>query len=325
MLTLRRGRVTAVRERHEGLARLEVDGRPCIAYPRLTGPVGLGDEVVVNAQALDLGLGSGGFDVLHVNLTRGLLLPPDRGAHVVKLPYTPMQAAAAHAEEGAELPDALDGLPVVGCTLHSQVVPACAGLGAGRRIAYVQVEGGALPVPLSDALRALRRRGLVETTVAVGACLDGDVACVSPAAAFAWARREGFDAVVCAIGPGIVGTASRWGHGGLAVAWALWTAAALRGRPILAPRVSLADERDRHRGLSHHTRAVLALCGDAVALPWPVGVEAPEGVTVEPVVADDWAEACAGLPLETMRRGPDEDPWLFAAAFAAGRLGARVA
>ena len=56
-LSLRRGVVTAVHERHEGLARVEVDGRACVAYPQLTGPVALGDEVVVNTQARDLGLG----------------------------------------------------------------------------------------------------------------------------------------------------------------------------------------------------------------------------------------------------------------------------
>jgi hypothetical protein len=38
MLSLRRGTVTAVTERFEGLVRLEVDGRACLAYPRLTGP-----------------------------------------------------------------------------------------------------------------------------------------------------------------------------------------------------------------------------------------------------------------------------------------------
>ncbi len=84
-LSLRRGVVTAVHERHEGLARVEVDGQACVAYPQLTGPVALGDEVVVNTQARDLGLGSGGFDVLYVNLTRGLGLPAEPGAHVMKL------------------------------------------------------------------------------------------------------------------------------------------------------------------------------------------------------------------------------------------------
>ncbi len=181
-----------------------------------------------------------------------------------------------------------------------------------------------MPVPLSDALRALRQHGLIEATVAVGACLDGDVSCVTPASALAWAKREGFDAAVCAIGPGIVGTGSFLGHGGLGVAAALWTAAALQGRPILAPRVSLADERERHRGISHHSRAVVALCGDALTVAWPAGLEAPDGVAVEVVDVDGWRTACAHLPLETMGRGAEGDPWLFAAAFAAGRLAARM-
>jgi hypothetical protein len=100
-LTLRRGTVTAVSERHEGLVRLEVDGRPCVAYPRMTGPVALGDDVLVNVQAAELGLGSGGFDVLHANLTRGLGHAPAPRAHVLKLPYTPHQHAVLHAQEEA--------------------------------------------------------------------------------------------------------------------------------------------------------------------------------------------------------------------------------
>src|SRR5712691_2405393 len=132
MLTLRRGQVTAVLERHDGLARIEVDGEPCVAYPRLTGPVALGDEVIVNIQARELGLGSGGFDVLYANLTRGLELAAETDAHVMKLPYTPGQAAVRHAEEGRELPDTLAGMPVVCCTLHSQLAPVCAGIGKGR-------------------------------------------------------------------------------------------------------------------------------------------------------------------------------------------------
>src|SRR3954449_9043394 len=133
MLTLRRGRVTAVISRAEGLARLEVDGAPCVAYPRLTGPVALGDDVLVNVQARELGLGSGGFDVLYANLTRGLDLAAEGGAHVMKLPYTPGQFAVRHFEEDAELPGSLDGMPVVCCSLHSQVAPVCAAL-AGLRV-----------------------------------------------------------------------------------------------------------------------------------------------------------------------------------------------
>ena len=323
MLTLRRGRITAVLERVEGLSRLEVDGEPCVAYPRLTGPVALGAEVIVNTQARELELGSGGFDVLYANLTRGLDLLPEDDAHVMKLPYTPAQNARRHAEEGGTLPDTLAGLPVLCCSLHSQVVPVCAGIGPGKRLAYVQLAGGALPVSLSDALRALRESGYVETAIAVGACLDGDVECVSAASALLYAAAEEFDVVVCAIGPGIVGTGSTFGHGGLAAADAANAAAALHGMPILAVRASERDPRARHQGVSHHARAVLELCLGEVIVPWPAGYEAPPWL--EPRVEIDvngWEDACAGLPLAHMGRGPQEDPLFFATAFAAGRVAA---
>lgn len=323
MLTLRRGRVTAVVERVDGLSRLEVDGVLCIAYPRLTGPVALGDEVIVNTQARELELGTGGFDVLYANLTRGLDLPADSDAHVMKLPYTPAQDARRHAEEGRTLPDTLAGLPVVCCSLHSQVVPVCAAIGQEARVAYVQLAGGALPVSLSDALRALREQGLVETSVAVGACLDGDIECVSAASALLWSAAEGFDVVVCAIGPGIVGTGSTFGHGGLAAADTANAAHALQGTPILAVRASEGDPRQRHQGVSHHAQAVLELClGDVIAA-WPAGYDAPPWLESRVEVdVSGWEEACAGLPLAHMGRGPQEDPLFFAAAFAAGRVAA---
>src|SRR5918912_164961 len=126
-LSLRRGTVTAIDEEHDELVRLEVDGTPCVAYPRLTGAVAVGDDVLVNEQARDV-----------------------------------------------ELASDLGGMPVVCCTVHSQVVPVCAAL-AGIRVAYVQVAGGALPVSLSDTVRVLKERGLVEVAVAAAPCVDGDV------------------------------------------------------------------------------------------------------------------------------------------------------
>jgi Protein of unknown function (DUF3866) len=300
-LSLRRGRVSAINERHEELVRLEVDGIPCVAYPSVTGPVELEDEVLVNVQARELELGSGGFDVLYANLTRGLELPAEEGAHVMVLPYTPLQHARLYVEESGEPEPDLRGLPVVCCSLHSQVAPVCAALG-GVRVAYLQLAGGALPVSLSDTVRALRERGLVARTAAVAPCFDADVQCVSTASALAWARQE-HDVAVCSIGPGIVGTGTRFGHGGLAAAEAANAALALGGVPVTAVRASAADDRPRHRGVSHHTDAVLSL------------------VRGEAVVAQDgegWREACGGLPLSHMGRGPDDDPDFFAAAYAAG-------
>ncbi len=309
-LSLRRGTVTAVLERHDGLVRAEVDGEPCVAYPALTGPVALGDDVVVNGQARALALGSGGFDVLYLNLTRGLGLAPEPEAHVVKLPYTPGQVALPHWEETGEPPGSLGGMPVVCCALHSQLAPVCAALG-GLRVAYVQLEGGALPLALSDAVRELKARGLVAATASVGPCLGGDVECVTPWSALAWAKAGGHDVAVCAIGPGIVGTGSRLGHGGLAAAAAANAALALGGRPVVAARVSEADERERHRGLSHHTRAVLDLVLGEV-------------VVAEDADGEGWREACAGLPLSHMGRGPEHDPAFFRAAYAAGVAARRL-
>ncbi len=277
-VSLRRGRVTAVVEQHPGLVRLEVDGTPCVGYPDVTGPVEVGDDVLVNVQARELGLGSGGFDVLHANLTRGLDLPAAEGAHVMKLPYTPLQFAAPHGEEGAVLAAELGGMPVLCCALHSQLAPACAGLGGGLEVAYVQLPGGALPLPLSDTVRDLRERELLTTTISAGACFGGEVECVGVESALAWAAGAGYRAVVCAIGPGIVGTGSRLGHGGLAAAEAVNAGAALGGSPVLAARVSSADERERHRGVSHHTEAVLRLCAEGVVVAWPTGLEAPAWV-----------------------------------------------
>jgi hypothetical protein len=155
-------------------------------------------------------------------------------------------------------------------------------------------------------VRALRERKLIELAVAAGPCVDADAQAVNIYSALAWCAAKNVEVAVCSVGPGIVGTGTTLGHGGVAAAQAANAAAALGGRAVIAPRVSKADPRDRHRGRSHHTETVLRLC------------------LVEPQVPAEgepgWREACAGLPLSHMGRNADEDPDFFAAAFAAGRL-----
>ena len=175
-LGLRRGIVSAIAERHPGLIRLEVDGIACVAYPRLTGEVELGDDVLVNEQARLLELGSGGFDVLYANLTRGLGLAAAEGAHVIALPYTPGQVTVCCNEEdgrAGRIARRTSRSSSARCTARSR---PCALALAGVRVAYAQVAGGALPVSLSDTVRTLRERGLIEIACAVAPCLDGDAA-----------------------------------------------------------------------------------------------------------------------------------------------------
>ena len=96
---------------------------------------------------------------------------------------------------------------------------------------------------------------------------------------------------------------------------------ALGGSPVLAVRASSGDERARHRGVSHHTRAVFELCLGEVSVAWPAGLEAPDWLDRRRELdVSEWRAACDGLPLDHMGRGPDDDPWFFASAFAAGKL-----
>jgi hypothetical protein len=194
--------------------------------------------------------------------------------------------------------------------VHSQVAPVSAGL-RGTRVAYVQVAGGALPVSLSDTVRALRDRGYLDVTCAVAPCVDAEAQFVSAAGALAWAKAELVDAVVVSVGPGLVGTGSRLGNGALELVDVANVATALGGRPILAVRTSEADSRERHRGVSHHARTVLDLAAGVLL------AEDDDGV--------GWQEACAGLTLSHMGRGPVEEPSFFRAAYAAGVAARRLA
>ena len=197
-------------------------------------------------------------------------------------------------------------MPVVACSLHSQVAPVCAAL-RGLRVAYVQLEGGALPVELSDSLRELRREGLLEPTIGSGACFGGDVDCVNVYSALAAARALGADVDRLRDRPRSRrhgNTARARGHG--RGRWRSPRPRALGGRPVLAVRVSEGDPRERHRGVSHHSEArALASSGDAA-------------VVASEADASGWREACDGLTLSHMGRGPDDDPAFFAAAYAAG-------
>jgi hypothetical protein len=235
------------------------------------------------------------------------------------LPYTVAQSAAGCAEERDPLAQNLEGMPVVCSGLHSQLAPIAAGIGLGVRVAYAQLGGGALPVALSDTLRLLKTRKLVEIAMAVAPCIDGDVQVVSVASALAWAKEKGFDVVICGIGPGVVGTGSEFGHGGLALAEAANAAIALGGRAIVTVRYSTGDLRERHQGISHHVRSAVRLILGPYEVAWPVGLDPDRslGQVVE-VHIDGWREATANLPLSHMGRQVADDPWFFAAAYAAG-------
>ncbi|MHB8670917.1 MAG: DUF3866 family protein [Acidimicrobiales bacterium] len=334
MPTFRTGRVTAVLSERPGLQRVEVDGEAAYVLTELTGPVATDDEVVLNTTAVERNLGSGGAHVVHWNLARREWSAPGPG-EVMKLRYTSLQADRGAAEEAGPVPGSLGGMPVVVCGLHSQVgVVAAAFKSAapGARLAYVMTDGGALPLALSDLVADARRAGLIDLTVSAGHAFGGDFEAVHPASGLAVARHLGLaDAAVVGMGPGVVGTGTTLGTTALEVAPLLDLAIALDGRAVIALRISGADSRPRHRGLSHHSLTALGLVArrDAVVVPLPEDLAAELEVPVRQarlVRVPDMARvlAEAGLVVTTMGRGPAQDPWFFAAAGAAGIVAAEL-
>ncbi len=329
------------------------DVRAAILDVGLLGAAEVGDEVVVNVQARDLGLGSGGFDIVHVNLSRGLTAQGTPDAHVMKLNYTSLQHAVVPIEDGGmQLP--LDR-PVAVLALHGQL-PAVAWAFAqhapGSRLGFVQTEGGALPGGHSRVVRSLRERELLAGHISCGAAFGGEYEAISVAGALHHGMRElGWDAAICGPGPGIVGSGSRLGHGGMCALDSAHTALALGCPSLLVARMSSGDSRSRHRGISHHTLTVLDLLLEPVTVALPAGMRSPVGTdlraglgavfgaspSVRPqleldvtrparITRHDWrrapvdlpAYATSGLPTDTMGRGLIEDPLFFGAALAGG-------
>jgi hypothetical protein len=328
-LKLRRGVVV-----NEEPLEVEVEGerRPAWADTELLGEMRGGDEVVVNVEARDLGLDSGGFDVVHVNLTRGLEGGSPAEQRVMKLNYTSLQ----HSVDTAERPLAetsRESHPVLVLPLHGHLAPAAwaaAQAAPGSRVGYVQTGGGALPGSLSRDVVELRERGLLCGHLTAAPAYGGEHEAISVAGALdAAAEQLDWDVVLVGPGPGIIGSGTALGHGGMAALDSAHAALALRMPTLLSPRLSAADPRERHRSVSHHTLTVMRLLLGGVEVPvpagYPVAIAVLAGASgwrhrLHEAPADLAGYAAAGLPAQTMGRSIEEDPLFYAAPLAAGRV-----
>lgn len=339
--------------------------RAAIADVALVGAAQVGDEVIVNVQALDLGLGAGGFDVVHANLTRGLAGDGVPDANVMKLECTSLQHAVRPLETG-QLSTAL-GRPVAVLALHGQLAPvawAFAQAAPGGRLGYVQTAGGALPGGHSHSCSTLRERGLLVDHVTAGTAFGGEREAMTTAGALEHGLTAlGWDAAVCGPGPGAGGAVSPLGHGeglfgGLAALDGAHTALALGCQALLVAVMSSADPGQPQRGISSRTLMVLDLLLAPVTVALPAGVRSPVGAELRAglgavfagasrqrpapelqverparITRHDWRRAAidlpgfaaSTLPLQT----PDGDlllePLFFAAALAAGVVLAQLA
>ena len=367
MITWRNGTVSGTRREWPGAVELDVsvEGASAegehiraLAYPALTGRPRPGDRVLVNTTALELGLGTGGY-ALVVALPDRLPPDPELAGHLIKARYSPLQACVLGADEQGSphhdvLQDADDigGMPVVVADLHSALPAVLAGIFAAERsgddrapaagqlqraeprVVYVMQDGGALPAWFSRTCAVLREAGWLAATVTTGQSFGGDLETVTVHTGLLAARHVlGADIAVIAQGPGNLGTGTRWGFSGVAAGDAVNATAALGGRPVASLRISDADPRMRHRGVSHHSltaygRVALARADVVVpALAGEFGTQVAAEATplggrhnLVTVPADGLEAALRACParLSTMGRGLDEDLAYFLAAAAAG-------
>ncbi len=356
-----------------GASAVDAVSRPAIADVALVGRAEVGDELVVNVQARDLGLGSGGFDIVHVNLSRGLSRgedweptgrPPERDE--AQLHEPPAHRRAGRGAAAAGLPVGPLEQPVAVLALHGQLAAVAWAFAQALpqgRLGYVQTEGGALPGGHSRTVRSLRERGLLAGHLTAGATFGGEGEAITTIGALHHGLRDlGWDAALCGPGPGIVGSSSPLGHGGMSALDSAHAALALGCGTLIVARMSSADPRARHRGISHHTLTVLDLLLEPVTVALPAGMRSPVGADLragprrdlrwgvagrpsETVGARGRRRAAGahhpprlapgdgrspglrrrGLPAETMGRGLTEDPLFFGAALAAGRTLAELA
>jgi Protein of unknown function (DUF3866) len=353
MAAFARGTVSEILESSPALIKVRVDrdGRAIVAsgFPHMLGPVRVGDAVVVNTLGIDLDLGTGGEGFILWNLDG----PGPRRlgpGHIVKLRYTPwqMEVLAAEAPESPhhnDLRDAIsiEGVPVVACGLHSQVAGVAAGIKAdspGARVGYLMTDGAALPLAWSGLVAQLKEADLIDVTCTAGHAFGGDFEAVNIYSGLAALRRAGgVDAVVVAMGPGVVGTDTALGFSAMEQGQVLDAATALRGTAIACVRISFAEERARHRGVSHHTLTALTIAAREralVALPElprsrldivmaqvrEAGLERRHDITVADGAPGVELMRTRGVSVTSMGRSAEEVPELFLAGAAAGRVAA---
>jgi Protein of unknown function (DUF3866) len=361
------GTVTGLRGQWKGAVELTVMRRdasetteiPALVYTDLMAIPTVGDRVLLNVAAFERGLGTGGYAlVIAVLDAEGRVTqPPQPTGHLIKARYLPLQAMVAGADEQGSAhhqllaeADSIDGMPVIVADLHSALAPillAIADDRPGTRVVYLMSDQGALPLAFSRSVAELRASGLLAATVTVGQAFGGDLEAVTLHSGLL-AARLALDAeiVVVTQGPGNLGTGTRWGFSGVSAGEAINAAAILGGRPVGTLRISNADSRERHRGVSHHSLTAygrVALCPADIAVPDLADDGSP--------AMDDLAEAVAAslqqlssrhrlvtvdlsglrtvlaaspIQLSSMGRGLDDDPAYFLAAAAAGRHAATL-
>lgn len=349
MISFNRGRVCDIREANGDVAWIwvEIDGdiQRAVNYKKLTGDVEVGDTVVLNTTAVELSLGTGGEHFVISNLNKQRQSLSGEG-HIMKLRYTPMQMKCFSCEE-QDSPyhqtiknfESLKGSKFIVGTLHSMLAPIASYIkkrDPSKKINYIMTDAGALPLAFSKTVTSLKEKGIIDNTITVGQSFGGDYEAVNIYTGLIVASEVlKSDITIVAMGPGIAGTGTKYGFSGIEQAAISDAILNLGGRSILVPRISFADKRDRHSGISHHSLTVFGeLTNKSAELVFPrLGGSEEERIVTQ--ISDYKLEKKHsvhfregngmvesldhyGLTVKTMGRGYNEDEEFFKALAAVG-------
>ena len=352
------GKVIEVFQEYPGISfiRVEIPGEEpsrAVNYNYLTGRVKEGDTVILNTTAVRLGLGTGGYHFVYLNLGDREGLAEDflsgiedrfvranlsaSAGHIMKLRYTPLQFRILALEE-EDSPchevirgfESLEGKPVILLPLHSLLAPLAItfkNFYPEKRLVYIMTDGACLALEFSNLVRQLAEEGFLAATITYGNAFGGDYETVNIFTALAAAIEVlAADLIVVGMGPGIVGTSTRYGFSGVELAFIEKAVRILKGRSILIPRVSFADKRERHYGISQHTITLLdELITDPVEAAFPendyirkrlagYGLEDRHVLAFYPI--EEIKEILEGstFPFHSMGRSFEDDPLFFITA-----------
>ncbi len=349
------GKVVNILTEREGIAEIDVtvDGKieKAINYEELTGKVSLGDRVLLNTTGVKLALGSGGYHFVQTNLSHPLMSLHGRG-HIMKLRYTPQQIRVLSVEEqeaGYQEVfnnfQSLRGLPVLVFSLHSALAPLALSfkrIKPQARLVYIMTDGGALPAAFSYVLALLKKDGWINAVISSGHAYGGDYEAVNIYSALIAAKEIAqADAVLLGMGPGHVGTGTKWGFSAIQLGEGVNAVNILGGRPIFCPRISFMDLRLRHRGISHHSLTILSKVTLSPALVVMPHLPSNQASVLKKQIADHkieerhyviWEHGEDGwnylqetsYSFYTMGRGLTEDKAFFLGACAGANYGAKI-
>lgn len=356
MIKIRTGIVTKIIKESDVIQIVELDHggvlERAIVYPHLTGTVKTGNRVAFNATAVSLELGTGGDHFVICNLDSPAHDTHGKG-HLMKMRYTPMQAKVMAVDEPDSkhhktLKDAcsIENMPVIAALLHSHIGPAAIAFkhhAPDANLAYIMTDGGALPAQYSELTQSLKKEGLVNTVITSGHSFGGDMEAMNLYSALLAAKHAAkADAAIIAMGPGIAGTSTRFGFTGIEQGQVINAIDSLGGEPVFIPRISFADARERHHGLSQQSIVNLKFI---VRVPLDIALPLmtiEKQSLIESQIYDDslnelhtfyyqdTSEAIdclhdSKIPMKSMGRGLHDDPEFFTCAWLSGLEAALLA